>query len=192
MNTNWDVFVDHGTWYLLNNGFWYLGAAVERPLHARGPPARRSSTHCRRTANFAQREPACAGQAANAEGSRVTKIFVSTKPAEIIVTDGAPSFKPVEGTGLQRVVNTSSVLFFDPAAALFYLQLSGRWFSAAGLERALAIRHRQTAAGLCADSAERPRCGRSCFGPGHGRRAGGAAEGADPDHRDDQSRAPRN
>ena len=51
---------------------------------------------------------------------RAPKIFVSTKPAEIIVTDGAPSFKPVAGTGLQRVVNTASVLFFYPANGLFY------------------------------------------------------------------------
>ncbi len=70
---------------------------------------------------------------ATKHGYQPPQIFVSTRPAEIIVTDGAPSFKPVAGTGLQRVVNTSSVLFFYPAQSTFYVQLSGRWFSAHGL-----------------------------------------------------------
>jgi hypothetical protein len=58
------------------------------------------------------------------------QIFVSQKPAEIIVTAGPPSLRAVTGTGLQRVVNTPNVLFFHPAENLYYVLLSGRWFSA--------------------------------------------------------------
>ena len=94
-----------------------LAGGVQRPAQGR---------------EFRRRAQEHPGQAADA-GYKAPKIFVSTKPAEIIVTDGAPSFKPVAGTGLQRVVNTSSVLFFDPAQDSFYVQLSGRWFSAHGL-----------------------------------------------------------
>ncbi len=70
----------------------------------------------------------------------VQVIFVSTKPAEIIVTSGAPQFEPVPGTGLQVVRNTNSVLFFDPSSGLFYLLASGRWFSAHGLDEAWELR----------------------------------------------------
>jgi len=55
---------------------------------------------------------------------------VSQKPAEIIVTSGPPSLRAVTGTGLQRVTNTPNVLFFHPAESLYYVLLSGRWFSA--------------------------------------------------------------
>ena len=48
------------------------------------------------------------------------------------------------------------MLFFDPAQGSFYLQLSGRWFSAHGLVGAVGIRHRQVAAGFRAHPAGRP------------------------------------
>ena len=131
VNTNWDVFVDHDTWYLLNNGFWYSAPQSSGPYTPVAHlPAEFNALP--KTANFrnvSQHVPA----RPPTPKDPVPKIFVSTKPAAIIVSDGAPSFKPVEGTGLQRVVNTPSILFFDPRSGLFYLQLSGRWFSAAGL-----------------------------------------------------------
>lgn len=131
VNTNWDVFVAHDVWYLLNNGLWYAAP------HSTGPytPVARLPAEFNalpKTANFrnvGQHVPA----RAPAPKDPVAKIFVSMKPAAIIVSTGAPSFRPVEGTGLQRVINTPSILFFAPASGLFYLQLSGRWFSAAGL-----------------------------------------------------------
>ncbi len=61
-------------------------------------------------------------------------VFVSTKPAEIIVTDGPPQFAPVTGTGLQSVKNTNSVLFFEPSSGRFFLLISGRWFAARGFD----------------------------------------------------------
>ena len=61
-------------------------------------------------------------------------IFVSTKPAEIIITDGPPQFVPVTGTGLQSVRNTNSELFFEPSSGQFFLLVSGRWFSAHGFD----------------------------------------------------------
>jgi hypothetical protein len=60
----------------------------------------------------------------------VPQIFVSQKPAEIIVTSGAQVLRGVAGTGLQRVVNTTNVLFFHPAENMYYVLLSGRWFAA--------------------------------------------------------------
>jgi hypothetical protein len=131
VNTNWDVFVSHDTWYLLNNGFWYAAPqstgpyapVAHLPAEFNGLPKTASFS------NVTQHVPA----KPPTPKDPVAKIFVSMKPAAIIVSDGAPSFRPVEGTGLQRVINTPSILFFAPASGLFYLQLSGRWFSAAGL-----------------------------------------------------------
>jgi hypothetical protein len=134
VNTNWDVFVDHDTWYLLNNGFWFSAPQASGPYTpvARLPAAFSTLPKGETFSRVSLYVPA----KAPTPKERVPKIFVSTKPAEVIVTDGAPSFKPVAGTGLQRVLNTASVLFFDPANGLFYLQLSGRWFSANGFNGA--------------------------------------------------------
>jgi len=128
VNTNWNVFVDHGTWYLLNNGFWFSAAQVGGPYSPVGhlPQAFQALNMEPAFNNAATDIPAKPWPAKNA----APQIFVSQKPAEIIVTAGAPTLRSVTGTGLQRVVNTPNVLFFHPAENLYYVQLSGRWFSA--------------------------------------------------------------
>ncbi len=132
VNTNWDVFEDHGTWYLLNNGFWFKAPKATGPYEpVASLPVEFGALP--KSTNFARVNQYIPAKPLTSKDTR-PKIFVSTKPAEIIVTSGAPSFKAVAGTGLQRVVNTSSVLLFYPAKGQFYLQLSGRWFSAHGFD----------------------------------------------------------
>jgi hypothetical protein len=55
-------------------------------------------------------------------------IFISTKPAELILTDGPMVFRTIEGTSLQYVVNTSADVFREPTDQELYLLMSGRWF----------------------------------------------------------------
>jgi hypothetical protein len=131
VNTNWDVFVEQNTWFLLNNGVWFSAPQATGPYApaARLPAAFSSLPN---DANFAEVRKSIPARPP-AAGYQAPQIFVSTKPAEIIVIAGPPSFQPVAGTGLQRVVNTASVLFFDPPLGSFYVQLSGRWFSSHGL-----------------------------------------------------------
>jgi hypothetical protein len=131
VNTNWDVFVDQNTWYLLNNGIWFSAPQRDGPyaVVSQLPPVFNSLPNDGNFADVRKSIPA----RAPAAGYRAPLILVSTKPAEIIVTDGAPAFESVAETNLQRVTNTSSVLYFDPGPGNFYVQLSGRWFSAHGL-----------------------------------------------------------
>ncbi len=130
VNTNWSVFVDHGTWYLLNNEVWLGAPAASGPYHAVSKlPAAFSAIP--NDANFADVRKHIPARPSKAQ---VPTIFVSTKPAEIIVTAGAPQFAPIAGTSLQYVKNTDNDLFFDPAHGRFYYLVSGRWFSAPGLD----------------------------------------------------------
>ena len=62
------------------------------------------------------------------------KIIVSTRPAELLVTDGMPNFQPVQGTALLYAVDCDSQLFFYPPENTAYVLLSGRWFKAASLQ----------------------------------------------------------
>ncbi len=131
VNTNWGVFVDHGTWYLENNGHWLSATQAGGPYQsiATLPPAflsLKKESAFATTARAIPAKPLPPGQLA-------PQIFVSQKPAEIIVTQGAPALRAVEGTGLQRVSNTAAVLFFAPAQNLYYVLLSGRWFAARAL-----------------------------------------------------------
>jgi hypothetical protein len=57
-------------------------------------------------------------------------IYVSTEPAELIVTDGAPDYVPIDGTQLLYVENTTGRLFKSIADNDTYVLISGRWYRA--------------------------------------------------------------
>jgi hypothetical protein len=131
VNTNWDVFTDGQGWYLLNNGAWMMAPAYTgsyQPV-SRLPPAFSSLPA---DTNFAEVRKAVPPKPA--KPGPVPTVYVSTKPADIIVTSGPPQFVPVKGTGLQAVKNTNSVLFFEPSSGRFFVLVSGRWFSARGFD----------------------------------------------------------
>lgn len=132
VNTNWEIYVDSaGTWYLLNNGIWLAAPAATGPYKAVNslPPA---FNKLPADSNFADVRRALPPKPAPA--AKVPTIFVSMRPAEIIVTEGAIQFAPIRGTSLQYVKNTASDLFFDTGGGKFYCLISGRWFSAPGLD----------------------------------------------------------
>jgi hypothetical protein len=132
VNTNWDVFADPaGTWYLLNNGTWLAASAATGPYKpvSKLPP---DFSKLPADASFADARKAMPPKPV--DPAKAPTIFVSTSPAEIIVTDGAIQFAAIPGTSLQYVKNTTSDLFFDTAQGRFYYLISGRWFSAPGLD----------------------------------------------------------
>jgi hypothetical protein len=57
-------------------------------------------------------------------------IYVNTKPAELIQTEGEPEYVPIPDTKLFYVKNTDSALFMDTTPQRFYVLVSGRWFVA--------------------------------------------------------------
>jgi len=68
-----------------------------------------------------------------AEG-RAPEILVSTTPAELIVTSGQAQMKPVTGTQLLYVTNTTGDILFYLADQNYYVPLTGRWFRAKALD----------------------------------------------------------
>jgi len=61
------------------------------------------------------------------------KIILSYVPAVLILIDGEPVYRAVEGTPFTRVVNTPALLLFDSAAGTFYLDGGSWWMSASSL-----------------------------------------------------------
>ena len=56
------------------------------------------------------------------------RIYVETKPAELLVLEGDPKFVPIEGTKLLYAENTTGHLFVLAEDQRAYLLVSGRWF----------------------------------------------------------------
>ena len=61
------------------------------------------------------------------------KIVVSTHPAVLVSVDGAPAWRPVAGTQLQRVINTRALLLKDQAGR-FYLHLFDGYLVSSSLD----------------------------------------------------------
>jgi hypothetical protein len=61
-------------------------------------------------------------------------ILISYEPAVLILIDGEPILQAVEGSALQRVVNTPYLLLFDPMSNAYYLNSDESWFSARQIE----------------------------------------------------------
>ncbi len=62
------------------------------------------------------------------------KIVVSYEPAVLILIDGQPKLQAVEGSALQRVVNTPYLMLFDPMSDAYYLSSDEAWFAARQIE----------------------------------------------------------
>jgi len=60
-------------------------------------------------------------------------IIIATEPTELLVTDGEPSWAPVEGMNLLYLANTDSNAFLELSTQKYYVLLSGRWYSSEGM-----------------------------------------------------------
>ncbi|MFC1836927.1 hypothetical protein ACFL2Q_19740 [Thermodesulfobacteriota bacterium] len=60
-------------------------------------------------------------------------IFVSTKPAILVLIDGEPVLAPVNGTGLEFAVNTNWDLFYESSKASYYLLNGDSWLTSEDL-----------------------------------------------------------
>ena len=131
VNTNWSLFQQTATgeWFLLDGSTWLSAPDFTGPYQPAGvlPP---DFNKLPNDASFADVKKYVPNGPAPADPPTV---FVSTKPAQIIVTKGPPVLAPIAGAPLQFVKNASAEIIFDPASKNYYVLFSGRWFSAPGL-----------------------------------------------------------
>jgi hypothetical protein len=62
------------------------------------------------------------------------KIVFETEPAILLLFDGEPRFRAVEGTRLERALNTPFLVLHDPSANEYYLSGGTTWFRASSVE----------------------------------------------------------
>jgi hypothetical protein len=131
LNTNWDVLYDAATqrYYLLNGDNWLVASDVKGPW----TPATSLPTSfwtLPASENWAEVRAHLPGQKAKVTAT----VFVTTQPAELIVTEGDPKYRSIQGTSLRHVANTDAIVFRNSSDAKFYFLVAGRWFRAASLE----------------------------------------------------------
>ena len=61
-------------------------------------------------------------------------IIFTTKEAVLVMIDGPAQLSEVQGTNLQRVINTRAILLFENDKKLYYLRVSDWWLQAPNLE----------------------------------------------------------
>jgi len=127
INTNWDLFFDKSAprYYLLDKDTWLSAASANGDWVATGklPPAFNDLPAGGNWDDARKLVPAQIKQ-----GYVTPRIFVSEKPAELILAKGTPQFKPIAGTNLSYLTNSESDVFFDATDKKFYFLTSGRWF----------------------------------------------------------------
>jgi hypothetical protein len=128
VNTNWDLFELSGTYYLRIENSWVKAPSIDGPWTAE---SRVPDSFYKLPADDDWKDVRAALAAPAGGGSRPI-VYVSRKPAELILLRGAPSYAVVRGTHLRWVSNTESDVFrLGPTGPVYFL-VSGRWFSAPG------------------------------------------------------------
>lgn len=126
VNTNWDVIIEDDDYYLLNAPYWLKADGLEEawkftkklPKEFQKIPADKNWEDVRKALKPASPEK-------NADPPWV---YVSEKPAELILLQGDPKFRPIPNTNISDVVNTESPLFFHTVEKNYYFLTAGRWF----------------------------------------------------------------
>jgi hypothetical protein len=123
LNTPALILLDQATstYYIEGNGRWFGGPGLQGPWTVmNSPPPAIASLSRSTNAPVPPDEPP-------------PQIFVSTKPAELIMTMGLPDYVPISGTALVYASDTESQLFYHNGQRQGYVLLSGRWFKADSL-----------------------------------------------------------
>jgi len=114
-----------GRVYLYASDHWYASDSVDGIWHiATNPPA---ALEPARQAEIASQNVDLMPPGTNAVSTTPT-LYVSTIPAELVQTEGAPNWSPLRERISCRCKNSDNALFLSEGDQHYYVLLSGRWF----------------------------------------------------------------
>ncbi|MBI4893907.1 MAG: hypothetical protein HY821_25040 [Acidobacteria bacterium] len=133
VNTNWDILKDgkDGHYFLLNGKQWLTSETLEGPWKS-ASKLPKDFNSLPADENWAEVKRALPLPDTN-KHQPAPWVFLSQKPAELILTQGEPAFKPIPNTDLSEVTNTKSLLFYHNSTKTYYFLTAGRWFRNANL-----------------------------------------------------------
>ena len=139
LNTRGLLLQDSSSYYMPLGDRWLTSNAVTGPwrMAASVPPNAQTMRDALAKDEQSQTDlmddPGDDVKALLAQG-KIPEIIVSTVPAELVVTQGKPDMKPIAGTQLLYVANTTGDILLDLKDQNYYVPLTGRWFRAKSLE----------------------------------------------------------
>jgi len=133
VNTNWDLFqhTQNNTFYLRDNDNWLSAANLQGPWK---PAGKLPDSFGKLPADENWKDVKAALPGRTVAASSIPKVFVSTKPSEMILLQGPPNYLAVANTGLLWVSNTESDVFRLGKTGPVYFLVAGRWFSSPGFD----------------------------------------------------------
>jgi hypothetical protein len=117
-------------YYLDGNGVWMTASTLEGPWTiATNPPPGLDQAKAQLDESE-EKDPHDHSKDAGPPpvSESLPAVFVSTTPAELLVTRGAPQLSPIPKTKLLYVSNTENNIFLDVPTQNYYVLLSGRWY----------------------------------------------------------------
>ena len=134
VNTNWNIFRDtkNSTFYLLYEDGWLMASTADGPWAPADKLPRTFKKIPKTEESFEEVREHVPGEEIDKDA--MPHVFVSNKPAELIVIDGSPVEEEIVGTGLSWIINTESSVFRSKTNGEYYYLVSGRWFRAPSLK----------------------------------------------------------
>jgi len=123
-----------GMFYLDGGRWWMTAPALIGPWTAALNPPQDLKDIKQQLTSGEDKEPA--GGATVTASENPPAVYVSTVPAELIVTRGDPQYAPIPNTSLLYVANSDDDIFVDTRNQQHYTLLAGRWFRARSLDAA--------------------------------------------------------
>jgi hypothetical protein len=128
VNTNWDLFrYKDKEWYLRNGRQWLKN----KELSGEWKFDNSLPGHFKKLPDDGNWDEVKAAIPPEKSDQDEPTVFVSNRPAELIVTDGTPLYRTLGAAGLEYVGDTESDLFRYELT--YYYLVSGRWFSSGTL-----------------------------------------------------------
>lgn len=129
------VKANNGNYYLYGQKHWYTAASATGPYSDAGSNVPANVQQVANTINNNENsDPGYTSDDSIVPPSdMVSNIIVTTKPAELLQTDGEPVFSTLDGTQLQFITNTDNDIFKYQPNGEYYVLLSGRWYKSASL-----------------------------------------------------------
>ena len=123
---------DNSLYYLYGGGIWYSSRNVLNGwTYTTNLPERIQKLDAQIKQQVAKDADANKNQD---NPSTPAEVIVSTEPAELIQTEGAPTYQTIEGTSILYVDNSLNDIFKDINTQQNYILLSGRWYTSISLK----------------------------------------------------------
>ncbi len=130
VNTPFTILLDPDTkaYYLKGGDRWYTATDImgSWAVSANVPAAVAAAVPSESGADTA-------GETAPTPPSPAPRIIVATEPTELIVSNGDPTWTPIEGNQLLYLGNSESDVFMEIGSQQYYVLLAGRWYRAASM-----------------------------------------------------------